>query len=261
VIAPTLPPCFGLRAHGDPACDGGPGAEPCGVVRECGLLTRHVKDSGGDRSSFLAYRLGPGGAVVSSAPISGAVDRVLAEADARAAPSTPSGPATGKPAAGRRKRVKGRNWRNRFPAAAEIVRHFRKILLEELPWAEVNVPPGAVIPGQIVELDEGWARKRVDYALKLGPRRRQPLAQIQLKRRKPNVDILIPVSQADMRSLVSAATMAKLHPRPTRMVGLPSICRSMDVEGAALAAEAVGAAARKGLIETVPAEDRARRRR
>jgi hypothetical protein len=146
-------------------------------------------------------------------------------------------------------------WRYKFPDLADLVTHFKKALVAQLPDWPLREAPEAPMVGDLVQFDDGMVNGTVTYAVKIKSpihprdRRYHWIARLILRKQSRTLDMLLPVAPDVVRTLTGRITMAKLSPLPTRVKRFPSISYRQTKEGVALAAEVIGLAVRKGHLK------------
>lgn len=207
-----------------------------------------------DREDVLRFETSPDGTRVDAAiPDVVEIGKMLSEADAKLVPDADILEALPQDA-------KARVWRRSYEwvwlyrKSSHLVLHWRKMLMAQFPWAELNVPPRVALPGQVVELDEGTHKGQLTYRLKLSSKTDCYLGRVIIFRKRSVVDVHLPLTIDQISMVVGVRTFEKLNPTKTRGVILPTRCRCLGMEGVALAAEAVGTAAKRGIIDVNPVE-------
>jgi len=267
---------MGLFDGEDPVCIGNPEAadevdrSPCGVRAKCASFKAYCDDNDIDRGRYLKYET----ASTDPSQIRAAMPIDEEEFDAvcelmagrKGIVETDSGVEEGGfndderrsdyvPKARPRKLPNFTSSRH-TRETKDLVNHFRKFLIKQIPSAAFNVPPRAILPGEIVEVDKSTSSKYLSYYFHGLSKVRIPLAKIVLMWRADYVDIQLPLTVEQLTELVGQRTLSKLKPLPFNQRGKwESVCRRQRKEGLALAAEAIGWAIRKELISVKLEED------
>lgn len=254
----AYPRCFGLWDGEDTTCMGDSASEDefersaCGVGTKCRALKEHCAASGESRDLYLRLDTVPGDSskLLSAVAIDdNRLDSVCAAMSERkqlepekvveVAPL---------PAPCKWRPGKLAKWREKDypPEVGEILDHFRRFLLKCLPGARFNVPPKVPMPGEIVEVDKVRRSSYLSYYFK--GRRPVPLARVVVTKGKRLVDILLPIDKDSLVASIGEADAEKLSAWPCKSGLFKTVCQRLDMERAAIAAEAIGLAVRSGKI-------------
>ena len=264
----AYPRCFGLYESDDTTCVGEPdaidevGRSPCGVRAKCTALKLHCDDAGVDRGNFLRFETSSNdpGEIMAAIPLDEpALDRIIdAMLERKGIVETDDGVEEGSfeeteqlpdfvYVARPRKLPKFSSSRYK-KVTKDLVNHFREFLIRQIPNANYNVPPRAILPGEIVEVDKSTTSKYLSYYFNGLGKGRTPLARIVLLWGMDYVDIMLPLTVDELADIIGQKTLKKLSPKDTDNGRYRSVCKKQRKEGLALAAEAIGWAIRKGTI-------------
>jgi hypothetical protein len=261
MLTGALPRCFGTYAS-DPVCDGDPKGKDdvaraaCGLRAECIQFARKVLEHGVNRMDFIGYNLAPNAKIISAYALDPQrLDSLLVEMKEMTGPiPEPPGLETLAPVTVYQRRYF--RWSHRFPGFSDLIDHWHRMLSRQLPWASFNQPPDSYLPGQIWIKDEAEHLGRLSYRFKRGVRVTQEFifARVLFRPSLKALHVLLPLTPQQIAEFTGGYTVKVLNPRTYRWSGgyahkdLPSICRGLGKEGLSLAAEVIGIAAKKGVL-------------
>ena len=260
-----LSPCFGTYTHQDETCNGQPGVDgvdgqPCSSRVKCYALTSHCLDTGTDRTAYLSFQLIPDDPATVGAVVphrQGEFDE-LVEAHVR---EHRVGVESGVVRSGALDKSLFNNRRRRQPRpfctlwlrckeTKDLFTAWREALARYLPQHPLQTPPGAIVPGNVVEDDELQHQRRVTYQLQLRHGKRLVLARLQAVARADVLDICLPLSVQEVEAI--NLRVGKNCQRTKKSRSLKSVVPDVDLARVPHVCELLAVAVCRGLIDIQP---------
>lgn len=131
---------------------------------------------------------------------------------------------------------------------AVIFQHFKAHLIENLDGVKFVPPKGVVLSGHLYSIDRAETSGYIAIYCKQPGVMGAPIAQLNLRPRSVTYDIELPVDFTSYGG-IGKRVMDKIRPHPIDDGRFRSICKGMDMEGAALVAQTIARMIGDGRIQ------------